>query len=151
MAYAENTTVSVERSRLEIEKLLRKAGAQQYISGWDEEQGLGRIQCVLDGLYLRFNVFRPNPEAFAKTERGRKRDKERQAKALAQEERRRWRGLLLIIKAKLELVETGQSTTQREFMADILLPDQTTIGDWADGQIKKIYATGKMPRLLPGA
>lgn len=34
MGYAENTTVSVERTRAEIERLIQKCGATGFVSGW---------------------------------------------------------------------------------------------------------------------
>jgi hypothetical protein len=36
--------------------------------------------------------------------------------------RERWRWLVLLTKAKLEIVRVGVSTCEREFFADLLLP-----------------------------
>jgi hypothetical protein len=38
--------------------------------------------------------------------------------------------LLLIIRAKLEAVESGITTLESEFLANILLPDGGTVGQW---------------------
>ena len=44
--------------------------------------------------------------------------------------RQRCRALLLIIRAKLEAVESGMTTLESEFLANILLPDGGTVGQW---------------------
>ncbi|MFQ9651190.1 MAG: hypothetical protein ACLRZZ_14030 [Enterocloster sp.] len=50
MAYAEKTTVPVGKSRMEIEELIRKHGAEQFVSGYsgdkvmiDSRQLVGRF------------------------------------------------------------------------------------------------------------
>lgn len=55
----------------------------------------------------------------------------------------------MIIKAKLEMVYSGDTTFEREFMADILLPDGTTVGEVMVPQLAASYADGAMPSLLP--
>lgn len=52
-------------------------------------------------------------------------------------------------KAKLEAVEAGISTVEREFFYDIVLPDGRTAGEWMAPQIKEAYQTGQMPVMLP--
>ena len=61
------------------------------------------------------------------------------------------RALLLVIKAKLEAVTAGISTIETEFLANIVLPDNTTAGEWMLPQIDRAYCTGEMPPLLPAA
>ena len=63
----------------------------------------------------------------------------------------RWRALLLVIKAKLEAVTAGISTIETEFLANIVLPDNTTAGEWMLPQIDRAYRSGEMPPLLPAA
>ena len=65
--------------------------------------------------------------------------------------RQRWRALLLVIKAKLEAVTAGISTIETEFLANIVLPDNTTAGEWMLPQIDRAYRTDEMPPLLPAA
>jgi hypothetical protein len=43
MKYANQTTVTEARSRAEIENLLTKYGADQYLSGWDQERNAAFI------------------------------------------------------------------------------------------------------------
>jgi len=63
--------------------------------------------------------------------------------------RQRWRALALVIKAKLEAVETGISEFESEFLANIVLPDGSTAGAWLRPQIAEAYETGNMPTILP--
>jgi hypothetical protein len=72
-----------------------------------------------------------------------------QRKAYEQAERQRWRALALVIKAKLEAVESGITEFEREFMAHIVLPGGGTVGDWMLPQIEQAYSSGQMPAMLP--
>ena len=63
--------------------------------------------------------------------------------------RQRWRGLALAIKAKLESVELGITEFESEFLANIVLPDQRTVGQFMLPQVAHAYETGQMPPLLP--
>ena len=65
--------------------------------------------------------------------------------------RQRWRALLLVIKTKLEAVSAGISTLEEEFLANIVLPNNTTAGEWMIPQIDRAYRTSEMPALLPAA
>ena len=62
--------------------------------------------------------------------------------------RQRWRALLLIIRAKLEAVESGITTLESEFLANIVLPDVGTVGQWLAPQLEQANATGSMPPML---
>ena len=57
----------------------------------------------------------------------------------------------MVIKAKLEAVTAGISTVETEFLANIVLPDNSTAGEWMIPQIDQAYRTGDMPPLLPAA
>ena len=58
---------------------------------------------------------------------------------------------MLVIKAELEAVTAGISTIETEFLANIVLSDNTTAGEWMLPQIDRAYRTGEMPPLLPAA
>lgn len=51
-------------------------------------------------------------------------------------------------KAKFEAIETGISTIEREFLADLLLPDGRSIEQFIIPQLQRAYERGGMPRLL---
>lgn len=65
-----------------------------------------------------------------------------------QQERQRWRALVLIIKAKLEAVESGITTIEEEFLPHIVTPTGETFGQWAVPQIREMKKTGKLPATL---
>jgi hypothetical protein len=145
--YAEGTDVPVERSRAEIETILRKHGASGLATGWDYDERKGYVACRMKERNLHFQVVIPPASEFEFTAGKVKRNKAQLESAIAAEERRRWRGLLLVIKAKLELVASGGTSFDREFLADIMLPDGSTIGDSVVPRIGEAYANGKMPKL----
>lgn len=134
MAYAERTSVSPEKSREEIEKILKRYGATGFAYGWEETSAL--IAFKLKDRHIRFTLKLPE------------RKQARSQAAWEQSTRQRWRSLALIIKAKLEAVESGIVTIEEEFLAHIILPDNKTVGDWIKPQIEQAYINGNMPKLL---
>lgn len=149
MSYAENTSVPADRSRAEIERILQRYGASKFMYGYDEEHSM--IAFVADGRQVRFILPMPdkNDSKFTHTPTGRKR---RDANAMLAEyekaTRQRWRALALVIKAKLEAVESGITVFEDEFLAHIVLPDGSTAGDWMRPQLAKAYEEQKMPMEL---
>lgn len=145
--YAENTQVPVERSRAEIETILRRYGADQFVSGWDSTRAV--IGFTAFGRQVRFVLPLPSMDEMPERDgRGSVLKPEARRKKWEQEERRRWRALALAIKAKLEVVETGIATFDDEFLAHIVMPDGRTVGDHVHPAIDSAYATGKMPPSL---
>lgn len=45
-------------------------------------------------------------------------------------------------------MESGITTLESEFLANLVLPDGGTVGDWLAPQIEEAYATGRMPPML---
>jgi len=147
--FAEGTVVPVERSRAEIERIVVRYGAEQFISGWEHGRAVIGFRCK-DRL-VRFELPLPQQEDFARHPRHtwKKISLEQQTKAYEAECRRRWRCLALAIKAKLEVVEAGIATFEEEFLAHIVLPGGATFGQWATKALPEAYASGRMPPLLP--
>lgn len=125
MPYAEKTKVPLDRSIAEIVKALRKAGAERIAQA--EEPGRLAVQCFLNDRLLRFAIGLPDE---------------------AQAQRQRGRALLLVIKAKIESIESGVETFDEAFLANIVTPDGRTIAQWAIPQIETAYVEGKMPTQL---
>lgn len=149
MPYAENTSVSSEKSRAEIEKTITKYGADRFAYGWDENDR-AVISFRMNGRHIKFLVAMPDKEDFSRTAGGRRRrDSDAKYKAWEQACRQKWRAMYLVIKAKLEAVEAGISVFEDEFMAHIVLPDGQTVGEYMTPQIEAAYSTGKMPPMLP--
>lgn len=148
--YAESTSVSSENSRAEIERTLRRYGATGFMYGWNEDNAV--VGFVVAGRQVRFVLPMPNSNdrEFTHTpERGYKRSDTQRITAYEQAVKQRWRALNLVIKAKLEAVETGIVTFDTEFMAHLVLPNGQTVGEVVAPRIQEAYDTGKMPELLP--
>jgi hypothetical protein len=131
--FAKKTTVAPEKTKLEIEQTLRRYGATAFNSGWDP--GKAWVMFKAKDREVRFTVDLPKPTL--------------SKPAFEQEERRRWRCLLIVIKAKLEAVASGIVEFDSEFMAQIVLPDGQTVGEMMKPHIALAYTTKQMPRLLP--
>ena len=147
--YASQTQVSSERSRNEIERILQRYGATQFAYGWQGERAILGFQ--LAARMIRFELPLPDrtAEEFIKTPAGRRRRNiEAQHDAWEQACRQRWRALALVIKAKLEAVESNITTIEDEFLAHIVLPNGRTFGSWAAPQLAEAYENKKMPPLL---
>jgi hypothetical protein len=150
--YAENTQVSSEASRAEIERTLRRYGASEFAYGWDKQQAA--LMFALANRRIRFALPMPDPteRRFTHTPgRGLERTAEAREKEYEQAVRQRWRALALVIKAKLEAVDSGITTVEHEFLAHVMLPDGSTVGEWASPQLEVAYSGHAMPSLLPGA
>lgn len=132
MAYAEKTTVPVSKTRIEIEELIRKHGAGQFVSGYSGNKVM--IGFTASSRQVRFTIEIPE----GKTDKG-----------TDQIERQRWRALLLVIKAKFEAIESGVSCFDDEFLAHIVLPNGTTCGEYMLPRVDEAYQTRQMPALLP--
>jgi hypothetical protein len=148
--YAEATSVPSERSRAEIERVLKRYGADAF--GYIEDRGRVAIMFRARDRHIRFVLPLPDRLARAFTHtpgQGRPRSATQQELAYERTIRQRWRALALVIKAKLEAVEAGISIFEDEFMANIVLPDGKTVSDFMRPQIESAYVTGKMPPLLP--
>lgn len=151
--YAAQTEVSSEKSRVEIERTLTRYGADGFMYGWHGPKAI--IAFTMNGRQIKFVLPMPDREAdqFTTYLRGRvryRREPDAAAKLWEQACRQRWRALALVVKAKLEAVECGISEFDDEFMANIVMPDGATIGQWARPQIAHMYEHGNMPPLLAG-
>ena len=145
--YAPNTTVSEEKSRVEIEQTLKKYGADQFVYGSDQEMAF--ILFRMNEKQVRFIVKYPKFDDFKFTPTRQRRSPDSQKSAWEQAKRSSWRVLLLVIKAKLEAVESKIVSFEEEFMANIMLPNRLTVGEYLLPQIEQAYIDGKMPPLLP--
>lgn len=148
MPYAQNTEVAVEKSRAEIERLLSRHKCQKFMAGVDHEQHRATVQFQAHQRVIKFEITLPDP-ADPKYKRIKNTYMQRTAagvaKVVEQEERSRWRALLLVIKAKLEAIESGIATFEDEFLAHVVLPNQQTVAEYISPTIERIYATGRMP------
>lgn len=149
MGYADKTTVSTEKSRAEIERTLQRYQADQFMYGWDADRAVIGFRMV--GRQIRFLLPMPNKSDrdFTHTPTGKKRTEDGAYKEWEQACRQKWRALSLVIKAKLEAVDTGIAIFEDEFMANIVLPNGKTVSEFMLPQIAVAYEQGAMPKMLP--
>ena len=127
--YAAETEVPVARSKAAIEAMLQQHGATEFASGWSPTHD--RMQFRLFDRTIRFTLPRPDPTSrkFTHDRRGFRRTSQAIQRQIEQADRQRWRALYLVIRAKLEAVEAGISIFEQEFLAWVVMADDTTIGD----------------------
>lgn len=150
--YAAGTLVSPEKSRAEIEATLRRYGADGFSTGWDGQTSQAFIQFRAKNRFVRIVLPLPQLKDYKRTDKnGRVRTDRQLANLREQDERQRWRALALVVKAKLEAVESKVATFEQEFLTYIVMPDNRTVGDHALPQIADAYTTGAgSVRMLPG-
>ncbi len=132
--YAVDTTVPVQRTKVEIEEMLTKYGATSFVFVTNQADAI--IMFEFEGRRVRFNLPLPKMQTDAKT---------------AKEHRAKWRALLLTIKSKLVSVDTGIEEFEEAFLSHIILADGSTVGDSVRPAVALQYKTGEMgPLLLTG-
>lgn len=135
MAFAYGTKVEVAASRAEAESKLSRFGAKRIVASWDGETGNGWILFELNGRYYRLDA---PPREVGNREP-------------EQVHRERWRALLLLLKARLEIVRSGMATFEQEFVVHAILPDgRTTVGEQLEPALVEMYQSGQMGNLLTG-
>ena len=142
--FAQHTTVGVDKSRAEIEAPLRHAGAKDLAMAYGD--AADRAMLGFRWKDRHFKIVLPLPTRTPTTPTGRVcRNPET---ARNQEVKRRWRALLLVIKAKLEAIEIGISTLEDEFLAFTMLPGDQTVSEVVQPRVTAILK-GSMQSLLP--
>ena len=150
MPYAARTRVTISRTKTDIEELLAKHGATGFAYATEGDRSL--VAFSMSGRRVQIMLVMPSIDDYILTPRDARRTAAAQRSAWEQACRQRWRALLLIIRAKLEAVESGITTLESEFLANILLPDGGTIGEWLAPQIDEAYSLGRMrPMLAAGS
>lgn len=126
--YASETEVSVERSRQQVEQLLRARKVEGYHTGWDANRDI--IEFLWKGKQIRFVLKRPALSDFKVNPAGYYRNERQQQHAFEQADRQRWRALYLVIRAKIEAVEAELAIFEEEFLAFIVVPGRNqTVGE----------------------
>lgn len=127
--YASRTKVPADKTRMEIERLVKKYGAKGFASGWHE--GTARVQFFAHNRHVRFTVAI--------------------AGAAPVQERERWRALLLLVKAKLVAVDAKIATFEEAFVGDIVLPETgKTVWESVREPLRLSYEKNKSVPLLGG-
>lgn len=145
--FAERTKVPVARTQAKLLSLLKTHGATETGIMESQEQGLSVLLCRLGSRMLRFEVMEPDRSKLRTTATGRLRSSGDIDAAVTRERRRRWRVLYLLVRAKLEVIESGDSTVDGEFLSNVLLPNGQTAGQTWTPALDRAYSTGEMPAL----
>jgi hypothetical protein len=124
--FAAKTRVPIDKTRLDIERLVKKYGAKGFVAGW--QVNVARIEFLCADRHIRLSVVVPDNEQAA---------------------RQKWRALLLVIKAKLESVDAKIATFEQAFATDIVMPSGRTVWEEIREPIKLAYE-GKPIALLGG-
>lgn len=129
--FAASTRVPTDQSRTEIERTLARYGASSF--AYLTKSGTAIIAFEASKRHIKISMPLPTGDS----------EKEKQAT------RQRWRALLLVIKAKLESVESGIETLEEAFYANIVMPDGRTIYESTRETVSLAYSGGKVQQLLP--
>ena len=150
--YAEKTEVSPMRSLDEIDRMLTRYEADQFFGGRDNEKRCIYVTFRKARRQVRFTVPLPDPDDddFQKVDRYSHKLLGFSQEKYDQAVRQRWRALTLVIKAKLESIESGIEDFETAFMGQLVLPNNQTVGEWMTPQIERAYENGKMPPMLGG-
>ena len=145
--YASNTTVSTEKSKNEIERTLSKYGADAFF--YKVEGAQAEIGFRFKTFRFRLEIIMPDRSEFNLTPTGMERWEDVAQKAWETACKQRWRAMAGYIKMTLEAVEVGIIDLQTALMPHIIMPDNTTLGQWILPEIEQAYLTGNMPKMLP--
>lgn len=149
--YAANTSVAADRSRNEIEATLTRWGASGFGYMWQGNIAVIVFQYAERNIKFMLEMPAKDDPLFTHTPgRNKPRRPEEAMREWEQATRQRWRALALVIKAKLEAVESKISTFENEFLANVVMANGDTVAQWVGPQLKQMYESKKMPPLLPG-
>ncbi|HDY88570.1 MAG TPA: hypothetical protein ENH82_10750 [bacterium] len=134
--YAKDTTVTIEKSKIQIQKLFIDWGITEFFFGTSiRGDGIG---FQYNGRTYKWNIIIPKEKHLT--------DNQQRARG-----RQRWRILYMSLKMKLEEVSSGAETFEDQFLAKMCLPNGNTVADFMKlpENVAKL-AESKMPSLLTG-
>ena len=129
--FAEGTRVMVKSSRDEIEKLVTRFGASRFMVAIDGDSNTAAIQFFAKARMIRLTL--------SLHDKGKK--------VSEVEERRRWRSLALLLKAKLVAVEDGLVEFEEEFLPHVVLHDGQTVYQRTRSDLALEYSGKGEPKL----
>ena len=133
--YAKGTTVPVSQSRAEVERVLTKYGATKF--GTMTEPLRVSVFFEVKGRQVQWSIPIPEKKKF------------RYETDYDKEVRRRWRVLVITIKAMLEAVESKLLTFDEAFLAHIVIPGTArTLGESIAPKLDALYEGKSLPALL---
>lgn len=137
--YAAKTSVTVERSKTQIELLLKEFKASAIMMATSDERAM--VVFTMADRNIKFILPLPQIADFIG---------QWKREQYAQATRTRWRALYLALRAKLEMAATGITTFEDEFLAHIVMPDGQSVGEITRPRIEQAYKSGEVRPLLEG-
>jgi hypothetical protein len=152
--FAESTDVPVSRTRAELEDLLSRYGATATAIFNSRDSAAVAFEMHDRKVVLKLKLPDPTEREFThgriNQHAGDKLLTPEQARARHEKAcRRKWRALLLAVKAKLVAVDDGIETFEEAFMAHVVMPDGWSVGDHIKPRIASAYKEHTMVPLLP--
>lgn len=134
--YAKTTTVSVAKSKVQVQELLTSWGITEFFFGTSiRGEGIG---FAYNGRTYKWNVFIPEQKDLT--------DKQQE-----QVKRQRWRILYMGLKMRLEEIDSGSESFEDIFLAKMCLPNGGTVSDFMKlPENQKHLEQSEMPKLLTG-
>lgn len=137
--YAQKTTVTVAKSKHDIEAVITRFGATSFLSGYDGNRVF--VAFRFKERNVKFTMTTPLPGGTHRFSTAASREAE---------ERRLWRCLYLLIKAKLTAVQDGIVVFDQEFYAHVLTATGETIYERTKDQLALEYKENKVQPLMIG-
>lgn len=135
--YAQGTTVTVEKSRAEIESLVKKNGGKNFCYFSSPNAEVFIFEAF--NRRLKFTVKMPKISGYYTTKQ--------LAEKTQAEYRRLFRVLILRLKAKFESVKSGDVSADEEFLANIVDYKNQTVWEAIEPTLERFEAD-KLPKLL---
>ena len=135
MAYANKTIVPISRTKEQIEKELIKAGASGFAHA--QKGNVAFLAFQVKNIGIKINIRLPSPPSRGATKLS--------VKTYEQLCKTKWRCLLLVLKAKIESIESGIETFEEAFLSHIVLKDGVCVGEKV---IPKIEQFNEVPTSL---
>jgi len=148
--YAEGTEVAVEKSQAELKRLIERYGARKVLTFDDQDEGVSALQFQIRDRQVLLRLRFPAESEFRLDARGRLRTDNARYNAWDAERRRLWRSLVMVVKAKLESVESGIETFDEAFLPHLVMEGGGTIGDRVLAELPRALASGFLPALAAG-
>lgn len=127
--YAEGTSVSADRSLLEIRGYMKRWGGEGFMHMEDPDTGDVRIGFRLNGALYRFPLPMPRRKDY------------RYDSTFEAEVRRRWRVLAAFTKAQLFGIEEGLIAPEKALLPFRVLPGGSTLAELMDeGHLDRMLA-----------
>lgn len=148
--YAQGTSVDSIRSRIELETMLQSFGAGQIATLTDKGRAI--VQFTAHDRMIRLTLPMPSRDDndIRSSPTGKDRSDGAIQKAFDQEIRRRWRSLVLLVKAKITAINDGIVEFEEEFLPHVVMADGVTLYERTKEPIAIEYASGKPNQLLLG-